>query len=92
MEQSSPKPANDAERYRTLLGISNALVANLTREDLFGAIATALRRVVPFERTAVFLHDPQRRVLRLPPVRTRKNRDRSQHLGPVPPPHGGILS
>jgi formate hydrogenlyase transcriptional activator len=52
-------------RYRTLLEITNALVANLTREALFAAIATALRRVVPFERTAIFLHDPERDVLRL---------------------------
>ncbi len=39
-----------AERYRTLLEINNALVANLTRDDLFRAIARALRRVVPFDR------------------------------------------
>lgn len=59
------RPASDAERYRTLLEITNALVANVTRETLFAAIASALRRVVPFERTAIFLHDPQRDVLRL---------------------------
>ncbi len=59
------RPASEAERYRTLLEISNALVANVTREALFAAIAGALRRVVPFERTAIFLHDPQRDVLRL---------------------------
>ena len=56
---------SDAERYRTLLEINNALIANLTREALFRAIATALRPVVPFDRTAIFLHDPQRDVLRL---------------------------
>jgi formate hydrogenlyase transcriptional activator len=56
---------SDADRYRTLLEINNALISNLTREPLFGAIAAALRPVVPFERTAVFLHDPQRDVLRL---------------------------
>src|SRR5919109_2538355 len=59
------QPAGEAERYRTLLDITNALVANLTREALFTAIAAALRRVVPFDRTAIFLHDPQRDVLRL---------------------------
>jgi len=52
-------------RYRSLLEINNAVVSNLTRDGLFHAIALALRRVVPFERTAVFLHDPERNVLRL---------------------------
>ena len=54
-----------AARYRTLLEINNALVENLTQEALFHAIAKALRRVLPFDRTAIFLHDPQRDVLRL---------------------------
>jgi formate hydrogenlyase transcriptional activator len=64
-ESGTRRPATDAERYRTLLEITNALVANVTREALFAAIASALRRVVPFERAATFLHDPQRDVLRL---------------------------
>ena len=64
-EPASRPPAGEAERYRTLLDITNALVAHVTREALFGAIAVALRRVVPFERTAIFLHDPRRDVLRL---------------------------
>ncbi len=64
-ESATPRRASESERYRTLLDINNALIANLTREALFGAIATALRRVVPFERIAVFLHDPQRDMLRL---------------------------
>jgi len=54
-----------AERFRTLLEINNAIISSLTRETLFRAIAQALRRVVPFERTAIFLHDPERDVLRL---------------------------
>ena len=58
-------PPGDAQRYRTLLEVNNALIANLTQEALFRAIAQALRRVVPFERTAIFLHDPGRDVLRL---------------------------
>src|SRR6266481_5707845 len=58
-------PAGETERYRTLLEINNALIANLTRDALFRAIAEAVRRVVPFDRTAIFLHDPGRDVLRL---------------------------
>jgi len=52
-------------RYRTLLEITNAVISNLTRDALFHAVAQALRRVVPFERTAIFLHSPERDVLRL---------------------------
>ena len=58
-------PAGETQRYRTLLEINNALIANLTRDALFRAIAEAVRRVVPFDRTAIFLHDPERDVLRL---------------------------
>src|SRR5262245_8090616 len=57
------RPSGETERYQTLLAINNALVSNLTREALFHAIAEALRRVVPFDRTAIFLHDPARDVL-----------------------------
>ena len=52
-------------RYRTLLEITNAVISNLTRDALFHAVAQALRRVVPFERTAIVLHSPERDVLRL---------------------------
>lgn len=51
--------------YQTLLGINNALISNLTREGLFHAIAIAIGRVIPFDRIAVFLHDPVRDVLTL---------------------------
>jgi formate hydrogenlyase transcriptional activator len=60
-----PSSSGTAERYRTLLEINNALVSNLTRDALFHAIAKALRHVVPFERTAIFLHDARRNVLKL---------------------------
>jgi formate hydrogenlyase transcriptional activator len=62
---ASPEPGVTSERYRTLLEINNALISNLTQEALFHAIAGALRRVVPFERTAIFLHDPEKDVLKL---------------------------
>jgi formate hydrogenlyase transcriptional activator len=66
--ESSPSnrgPAADVDRYRTLLEINNAIISNLTQEALFAAIARALRRVIPFDRTAIFLHDPQTDGLRL---------------------------
>jgi formate hydrogenlyase transcriptional activator len=55
----------ETERLRTLLEINNALIANLTQDALFRAIAEAVRRVVPFDRTAIFLHDPDKDVLRI---------------------------
>ncbi len=68
MEDPRPLPeeaAPDAERHRTLLAINNAIISSLTQEALFRAIADALRRVVPFDRTAIFLHDEVKDVLRL---------------------------
>jgi formate hydrogenlyase transcriptional activator len=53
------------QRYRTLLEINNAIISNLTRDALFRAIATAVARVMSFDRTAIFLHDAARDVLRL---------------------------
>jgi formate hydrogenlyase transcriptional activator len=53
------------QRYRTLLEINNAIISSLTRDALFRAIAGAVARVMPFDRTAIFLHDPARDVLRL---------------------------
>ncbi|MGE5848982.1 MAG: sigma 54-interacting transcriptional regulator, partial [Candidatus Methylomirabilota bacterium] len=66
--QPPPSPertAGEAERYRTLLEINNAIISNLTPEPLFRAIAQALRRVFPIGRSAIFLHHPERDVLRL---------------------------
>ncbi len=66
---STPPPGDEtaktAEHYRTLLEINNAVIMNLTRDGLFRAIADALRRVIPFDRTAAFLHDPARDLLQL---------------------------
>jgi formate hydrogenlyase transcriptional activator len=65
MDDLAHGPAPDAERARTLLEINNAIIGSLTRDALFAAVAAALHRVVPFERSAIFLHDPARDVLRL---------------------------
>ncbi len=62
---SQASPPGEAERYRTLLEINNAIISNLTPEPLFHAIAQALRRVFPIGRSAIFLHDPEKDVLRL---------------------------
>jgi formate hydrogenlyase transcriptional activator len=54
-----------ADRARTLLAINNAVVLNLTRDALFQAIVTALRPVVRFDRSTIFLFDDERKLLRL---------------------------
>jgi formate hydrogenlyase transcriptional activator len=54
-----------ADRARTLLAINNAVVLNLTRDALFQAIVTALRPVIRFDRSTIFLYDEARRSLRL---------------------------
>ena len=53
------------DRQAALLAINNELIAHVTRDALLQAISDALRRVIPLDRTAVFLHDPARDVLRL---------------------------
>ena len=53
------------ERERALLEVNNAIISNLTRQDLFHAISQALRPVVPFDASAIFLYQPDRQVLKL---------------------------
>jgi formate hydrogenlyase transcriptional activator len=66
MRERPPRPGiGEAERHRTLLEINNTLISTLDRDALFRATAQALRRVLPFDRTAIFLHDPERDVLKL---------------------------
>ena len=66
MDTPTPEgTAAQAVRYRTLLEINNAVISSLTQDTLFHAIARAIRHVVAFDRTAIFLHDRERDVLRL---------------------------
>ena len=53
------------ERLRTLLDINNAIITKLTRDELFAAICDALGRVIPFDRVALSLYDPEADALRL---------------------------
>jgi formate hydrogenlyase transcriptional activator len=64
------KRADDAlkkseEHLRTLLGINNAVVTKLTRDELFCAIAEVLGGAIPFDRLSLSLYDPAAAVLRL---------------------------
>jgi formate hydrogenlyase transcriptional activator len=53
------------ERNRTLLEINNAIITNLTQEALFVSAYEAIRRVVPFDRAAFLLYQPETKTLRL---------------------------
>jgi len=46
------------EKYRLLLEITNALVGNLDRRELFQAIAQELQKGPTFDRTGITLFDP----------------------------------
>jgi formate hydrogenlyase transcriptional activator len=67
---------NDAERYRTLLEVNNAVISNLTEEALFHAICAAVQRVIPHDRSAIFLHDSERNALRLSAIESSVNSPR----------------
>jgi formate hydrogenlyase transcriptional activator len=56
------------ERQRLLLEINNAIVTCLDRDSFFSATAAALKRVIPFDRFALLLHDPARDVFTVPLV------------------------
>jgi formate hydrogenlyase transcriptional activator len=53
------------ERVRAILDINNAIITKLTRDELFHAICEALARVVPFDRVALSLSEPESDILRL---------------------------
>ena len=46
-------------RKRTLLEINNAIITNLTQQALFESVSAALVAVIPFDRAAFVLHDPE---------------------------------
>jgi formate hydrogenlyase transcriptional activator len=48
-----------------LLEINNAIVTNLDRPSLFKAITQSLRKVLPFDRAALLLYQPERNSLRV---------------------------
>jgi formate hydrogenlyase transcriptional activator len=46
-----------ATRYQILLSINNAVITRTTREDLFRALATELRKHFPYDRLSINLYD-----------------------------------
>ncbi len=56
---------NTAERLRTLLEINNAIITKLTQTELFHAICEVVKRVVPFDRVSLILHERSSDELRI---------------------------
>jgi formate hydrogenlyase transcriptional activator len=52
------------ERNRSLLQINNAIITNLTQQSLLHSISETLRVVVPFDRCAITLYEPERDAFR----------------------------
>ena len=65
VKERTEKLRQTEERHKVLLEINNAIVTNLDREFLFDAVTHALHKVLPFDRAALTLHDPERDVLRV---------------------------
>jgi len=53
-----------AERNAALLDINNAIITQLTQNELFRTICQALRRITPYDRAALTLFDGEARRLR----------------------------
>jgi formate hydrogenlyase transcriptional activator len=53
-----------AQRYRTLLETNNAIITNLTPEDLLRSLSDILRQVVPFSGAALTLYNPASKTFR----------------------------
>jgi transcriptional regulator with GAF, ATPase, and Fis domain len=58
------------ERFRTLLEINNAIVTSLRRDELLHAICEALKPVLPFDRAAINIYEPETDLLRLHALET----------------------
>jgi formate hydrogenlyase transcriptional activator len=52
------------EQNRSLLQINNAIITNLTQEALLHSISEVLHRVIPFDRCAITLYQPERDTFR----------------------------
>jgi formate hydrogenlyase transcriptional activator len=73
--------------YRTLLEISKAIVSNLEKYRLFRTIAEQVKKIVPFDRIAITLHDPIRDNFRI--YLLDKTRSPLHHTQEMDIPHQG---
>ena len=64
-QEAQRQLARERDHLRFLLEVNNAMVATLDLKQLLQAIATSLRRVIPHERTALLVYEPDREQFRL---------------------------
>ena len=64
-KKAEEKLRQSEQRKRSLLEINNAIINNLTQEALFTSAYEAIRNVVPFDRAAFLLYQPESRTLKL---------------------------
>jgi len=56
-------PWKSDKKYESLLRINNAIIKERTREGLFRAIATELKKLFPYDRCSINLYDPETKSL-----------------------------
>ena len=91
VEERTAQLRQSEEKHRVLLEINNAIIANLDRKSLFEAIAPALRRVLPFDRASLALHNPANDTLRISALVEDSELKRSVSLGSEFPLSGSHL-
>ena len=52
-----------ATRYRLLIEINNAIVKHTNRVDLFNALASEIKKTVPYDRFSINLYDANKKLL-----------------------------
>ena len=54
---------NTKAKYELLLDITNAIITQTNRDDLFSALAGELKKVVAYDRMSVYIFDPKEQAL-----------------------------
>jgi formate hydrogenlyase transcriptional activator len=54
----------ERDRLQLLLEVNNAVVSRLELTEVFDSVTTCLRRVIPHEKSALLLYEPEMRVFR----------------------------
>lgn len=65
VEAAQQALARERDRLSLLLDVTHAVTATLDLKELFKAIATSLRRLVPHDRTALLLYEPDEEQFRM---------------------------
>jgi formate hydrogenlyase transcriptional activator len=55
----------ERDRLQLLLEVNNAVVSHLDLDDVFTAVSTCLRRVIPHDSSSLLLYDPETRQYRV---------------------------